>query len=307
MDKFEVSVVIPVYNCEKFLIKAIESVLIQNEVKEIILIEDKSPDNALQICLDYSNKYKSKIKLLRHKKGINKGAAASRNLGMKNVKYPFVAFLDGDDFYLPNRFLKTKEVFYNKKDADGVYEAVESFFYSEDVKKNWLDFGGELMTTMNEIISPKLLFEFMGPNGNRGTFHCNGLTLKRNVFENVGFFDREIIIEEDTMYFLKLAAACILYPGNIKTAVAMRGVHENNRVSDFQNLSVRSLNRVKSYTKLSIWSIFSFKQKWIIRSFLNSLNVTNNEMKSNHGQILNFKYKFYVSLLLLIKKIIIIY
>ena len=79
----QISVIIPVYNAEDFVTLAVESALAQPETGEVILIEDGSPDNSLTICQELEEKY-NKVRLLRHPHGRNKGAAASRNLGMKS-------------------------------------------------------------------------------------------------------------------------------------------------------------------------------------------------------------------------------
>ena len=242
MSDFEVSVVIPVYNCASYISKAIESVLIQSEVKEIILVEDKSPDNALQISEDYQRQFPDRIRLFKHKNNENRGVSHSRNLGMKNARFKYVAFLDGDDYYLPNRFKHTKVVFENNMDADGVYEAVGTTFYSEKAQEHWNQSGGGLLTTITQRIEPNFLFENMGPNGSMGSIQCDGLTLKKSIFESIGYFDTDLRMEEDTMYFLKLAAGCRLFPGNIESPVAMRGVHDCNRVTDEKMLYLSYIN-----------------------------------------------------------------
>ncbi|WP_283250741.1 glycosyltransferase family 2 protein [Chryseobacterium capnotolerans] len=60
-----ISVVIPVYNAEKFVSQAVDSVLQFDEVHEIILVEDESPDNALQICQQLAEKHE-RVKLYQH-------------------------------------------------------------------------------------------------------------------------------------------------------------------------------------------------------------------------------------------------
>ena len=85
MNSFEVSVIIPVYNAASYVTKAVESALHSPQVGEIILVEDKSPDNALEVCIQLKNKY-DKVKLLQHLNGENRGAGESRNLGIKHGK-----------------------------------------------------------------------------------------------------------------------------------------------------------------------------------------------------------------------------
>ena len=77
----KISVIIPVYNAEKYVSQAVESALQFNEVYEVVLIEDKSPDNALEVCRELAEKY-DRVKLYQHPDKGNHGAGASRNLGI---------------------------------------------------------------------------------------------------------------------------------------------------------------------------------------------------------------------------------
>src|SRR5690554_4082261 len=99
----QVSVIIPVYNAANFVTQAVESAVVLGEVGEVIVVEDGSPDNALDICRELADKY-SKVKLFQHPNGENRGPGASRNLGIMNASFDFISFLDADDWYLPNRF-----------------------------------------------------------------------------------------------------------------------------------------------------------------------------------------------------------
>ncbi len=77
MDKFEVSVVIPVYNAVPYVRQAVESALAQSQVREVLMVEDGSPDNALEVCRELAAEY-PRVVLLRHPNGENRGAGASR-------------------------------------------------------------------------------------------------------------------------------------------------------------------------------------------------------------------------------------
>ena len=91
----KISVVVPIYNAEKFLKKSIESVLSQTYQNfELILINDGSVDNSDGICNKYAFVDK-RIKVISQK---NSGPAASRNAGVRNATGDFVFFLDADDF-----------------------------------------------------------------------------------------------------------------------------------------------------------------------------------------------------------------
>ena len=156
-----ISVIIPVYNAEKYVEHSVLSAINQKHVNEILLIEDNSTDNSLDVCRKLSDKYIN-VQLLRHPNGENRGAGASRNLGIQTSKYDYVSFLDADDYMLPNRFNKTVEIFEKRSDADGVYEAVGYHF--EDIKLRDNHFKGkkitneEPLTTVKCNIQPKKLF-----------------------------------------------------------------------------------------------------------------------------------------------------
>ncbi|MFD2518538.1 glycosyltransferase family 2 protein [Salinimicrobium flavum] len=216
----EVSVIIPVYNAERYVRIAVESAIVQREVSEIILIEDNSPDNALEICESLVSEY-SKIKLLRHPNGENRGASASRNLGVREAKGDYISFLDADDFFAANRFKKTMEVFSENPEADGVYEAIGIFNKTpEDYK---------LYSVSKPIAPPKLFHFFL--RGTYGHFSTDGITVKRSFFEKAGYFNEKLPLHQDSELWLRMAYFGKLYAGNLNTPVAFARRHENNRIS----------------------------------------------------------------------------
>jgi len=91
-----VSVIIPVYNSKATLGRAVMSVVNEPQVSEILIIDDGSTDGSFQIAEDFSGKY-AKIRFLHHPNRENKGAAASRNLGLSHATSDWVQFLDADD------------------------------------------------------------------------------------------------------------------------------------------------------------------------------------------------------------------
>jgi glycosyltransferase involved in cell wall biosynthesis len=103
----KVSVIIPVYNAGKYVEDAVNSALKQKEIKEIILVENGSSDNSLSVCKKLEKDLK-KIKLFRHPNGENRRSSRTCNLGLKKATQNYIPFLDADDFYLDNRFKRTK-------------------------------------------------------------------------------------------------------------------------------------------------------------------------------------------------------
>lgn len=101
MNKDLVSVITPVYNCEKYIEDTIESVISQTYNNwEMILIDDLSRDKSCEIIKKYCEK-DSRIKLIKLDK--NGGAANARNKGMDLAKGRFIAFLDGDDTWVSEK------------------------------------------------------------------------------------------------------------------------------------------------------------------------------------------------------------
>jgi len=101
------TVVIPVYNVEKYLKRCIDSILIQEwKNYDILLVDDGSTDNSPQICEDYAKAYD--IISVIHKE--NGGLSEARNTGISNAEGEYVYFLDSDDWIEPNTFSDLAEV-----------------------------------------------------------------------------------------------------------------------------------------------------------------------------------------------------
>lgn len=94
------SVIIPAYNAGKFLEKAVDSVLNQDfDDYELIIVDDGSTDNTLEICNTYAEKFKDKVIVITQS---NKGLSGARNSGMKRANGEYLLFLDADDYIEPN-------------------------------------------------------------------------------------------------------------------------------------------------------------------------------------------------------------
>jgi len=99
-----VSVVVIFLNAEEFIQVAIESVLAQTyEEWELLVVDDGSTDKSRSIALQYVEKHPDKIRYLEHAGRQNRGMSASRNLGIANAKGEYIALLDADDVWLPNK------------------------------------------------------------------------------------------------------------------------------------------------------------------------------------------------------------
>ncbi|RWX50928.1 Glycosyl transferase family 2 [Candidatus Electrothrix marina] len=227
---FFVSVVIPVFNAEKYVEKAVSSALQFDCVKEVILVEDCSTDLSLDVCksIAHSNE---RVLLIRHSDKKNHGAGASFNLGITHASFHYVAILAADDFFLPNRFVAEKEIFRSDKSVDGVYGALGFEFLDRAGEKRHLE-NEFSITTLSELVPAGQLFENMAPIGGKGYFSGCALTVKKTLYDKVGLFDEYLTLSQDTHMWLRMALVGKLVPGSIEEPIAVRGVHAGNRIQD---------------------------------------------------------------------------
>lgn len=107
MDNIELSIIMPVYNSEKYLEKAILSALKNLTIKyELIIINDCSTDNSLKI-INKIIKNNKNIILINNEKNI--GAGLSRNKGLEIAKGKYIGFIDSDDYVQENYYLNMLE------------------------------------------------------------------------------------------------------------------------------------------------------------------------------------------------------
>lgn len=227
---FQVSVVIPVYRAEKFISRAVDSALAQPEVAEIVLVEDGSPDSSLDMCRQIADQHPGRVRLFRHPDDGNHGAGPTRNLGIQQSRFPFIAFLDADDYYLPGRFARDAELLLADETLDGVYNALGADIQDEAGQRWWAARQAQALTTLRDPPPPETLFFEMGPIGSKGHFSCDTLTVRRRVFDTVQFSG--LRLAQDTLLWVQMAALFRLAGGRTRTPVAMRGVHAHNRIQD---------------------------------------------------------------------------
>jgi len=186
---------------------------------------------------------------LRHADAGNHGAGKSRNIGITNAKFEYISFLDADDFFLENRFFTTKKVFADSPSIDGVYEAVGYYYENSKMQNN-----SEIkLNTMSEIIPPEQLFEKQAPIGNSGYCCTDGWTVKRSIFDKTGLFDENLYLHQDTALFIKFAALGRMFPGSLGKPIAMRRMHENNRITAVRTPKERYKSLLLMWVTLWIW------------------------------------------------------
>lgn len=196
MKNKTIDVIIPAYNNGKYLIDAINSVLIQNDfVHKILVIDDGSTDNSKKII--------TSLKLLHPKIQYyyqeNKGLSAARNAGIKMSTAKYLAFLDADDIWLPNKLKKQLYIFSQTK-----YRRL-GLVYGEyldiDEKGNEIkNFGGfRLHPQIKGKVSKELL------ECNYATGSGSAVLVKKECFDRVGMFDKTLKACEDWDMWMRIA------------------------------------------------------------------------------------------------------
>lgn len=204
----KVSIIIPIYNVEKYLDKCVQSVINQTlQNIEIILVDDESPDSCPQMCDEYA-KQDSRIKVVHKKNG---GLGFARNSGLEVATGEYVTFLDSDDFV----DLYTYEHLYNIAKVellDAIYYKFERFINENEVTQ--ADPCNEIKEYENDNVK-ELMLDIIASEPSAKVdhkIHCSSCTamyrfeiIKKN---NVRFHSERELISEDLIFnldFLKFA------------------------------------------------------------------------------------------------------
>ena len=132
----DLSVIITVYNISEYIGECIESVLVEHNINiEVILVDDKSTDNSLEICEKYVET-DSRIVLIKNDK--NLGITASRNAGLRAAKGEYSYVIDGDDLVAPNACAKMVRLC-KENNLDMLEFSADILYESEEMKKYSID------------------------------------------------------------------------------------------------------------------------------------------------------------------------
>lgn len=210
----KVSVIVPVYNTEKYLKNCIDSLLKQNfEDYEIIVINDLSPGNAEEIIKSYNDK-----KIVYIKNNTNKGIGYNRNLGVKEAKGEYVCFIDSDD-YVKEDFI-SKMYNYSKENN---LDLCVCDYVNVDEKGNTLEeFNLSNFGITNYEENNKILCEInLGP--------CNKLFKKDMLIKNKIKFSEKLKYED--LSFVAFSIKNSAKIGKINEQLNYFTVHKNSETT----------------------------------------------------------------------------
>lgn len=179
------SIIIPLYNKDKYIENAINSILRQTIADyEIIIVEDGSTDCGKEIISKYVCE---KIKIIYHHK--NKGLSAARNTGIKNATSNYITFLDADDLWHPN-FLHTVKNLISTYSEAHIFATNIDLVYPKITHKP-RNGSEDLPPDFNGII------DFFKINLKQGIYTPSSVCWHKSVFEQVGYYDEKITFSED--------------------------------------------------------------------------------------------------------------
>jgi glycosyltransferase involved in cell wall biosynthesis len=179
------TVIIPLYNKEKYIENAIESVLNQTFTDfELVIIDDFSSDKSAAIASTFESE---KVQLIYHEK--NCGLSASRNTGIKNANSNYITFLDADDLWKPTFLESIFQLIQNFPEARIFGTNYEEVW--DAVIKNPCN-GSEILA-----IDFKGYINFFKINVKQGIYNHGSVCFHKEVFEKVGYYNEDIGFSED--------------------------------------------------------------------------------------------------------------
>ena len=217
MAKEKVSIIIPTYNRAHIIKNAIDSVLSQTYPWfEIIIVDDGSTDNTREVIESFKDE-----RIRYYYAGLNQGASAARNYGLKKAQYDFIAFEDSDDIWYADKLEKQMKILCNAKPEVGIV-------YHKIV----YDFGGGQYAVLpsEEIPEEKKSGDIYAQMLYHNLIPCPSILARRSAIMDAGEFDIELKALEDYDFALKLTRkykACFVNEILLKASLFDQGVSSN--------------------------------------------------------------------------------
>ena len=196
-NSIKFSIIIPVYNCEKYLIKCLDSLcnqdiftLTNSRNYEIIIVDDGSTDKSGEICDSYAEKFS----LIHVTHTENKGVAHARNLALKQCQGDYIMFCDADDFVSPQLIsvmTRAVELDDNKSDM-----FVYKYFWAELPSNGWPVYNAaEIKDSDLKISNTEELCDKILNDGKTGGYLWNKV-FNRELIQNLFFYEDIIVIQD---------------------------------------------------------------------------------------------------------------
>ncbi len=183
-----VSIVIPAYNAAAYVREAVDSALAQTYAeKEVIVVDDGSTDGTAEVLASYRDA--GAIVYVRQE---NKGLSAARNTGIRAAKGEFIALLDADDIFLPDKIGRQVAYLLAHPECGVCYCDIYHFYEEEPEKMRKLDYR---YYSGDEVFPNLLRMNFINPLS---------VVLRKSEIDRVGVFNESYRRSEDWEYWMRL-------------------------------------------------------------------------------------------------------
>ncbi|TWO31798.1 glycosyltransferase family 2 protein [Seonamhaeicola sediminis] len=201
------SIVIPLYNKEKYIQDTLKSVLNQTFKEfEVIIVNDGCTDSSLDIVKTYNNK---RIIISNQK---NKGVSAARNKGIELSKAKFIAFLDADDIWLPNHLSTLKTLIEDFPECGMYCSRYKTRISPKKIINN--DLSKHIKEDYRGVIP-----DFFQASLINRVAHTSAVVIPKRILENDGMFDLNISSGQDLDLWIRVAAHYNVAITNKKTSI----------------------------------------------------------------------------------------
>lgn len=196
-SKALISIIVPIYNVEKYLRQCLDSIQDQTYQKfECLLINDGSPDNSADICREYV----SKDSRFRYFEKENGGVSSARNLGIERSKGQFITFIDSDD-WVESDYV---EILYDELIKENADIAVSTYKRFEMGDNCWYVHAFQRGYDKKVFTNKKLMDELLSLDGFDNSYRfVSGKLVRRNLLENIAF-NVVTLYGEDMEFWFKI-------------------------------------------------------------------------------------------------------
>lgn len=234
-----ISVIIPCFNAEKYLMETVESVIAQTYTQwEIVIVDDFSTDDTFKLALELAQR-EERIKCFRiEHSGL---ASVVRNFGAAKAKGEYLAFLDSDDIWVPEKLKEQIKFIIRNKSCSMVYSMSISF---GDV--NFFSPRFELLPLLHKACRT---YDDLIEKGNSIT--CSSVLVKKDLFNAVNGFDEDINLKAVEDYDLWIRLSQKTQIGFIPRILVKYRIHKSQS-SDNLEVNIQRLKNLASTKNLDI-------------------------------------------------------
>lgn len=235
-----ISIVIPLYNKALYIKETIDNILNQTfQEFELIVVNDGSQDGGPEIVKSFKD---SRIKLINKANG---GVSSARNVGIKEAKYDYIAFLDADDEWLPNHLEEIHKLIVDYGNEANVFVTNFARKYPD----------GRVIVNRNDIRNG-ILKDYFTAVWKGAVIHTSCVCVSKTAMTMVGGFDERISRGEDLDLWIKLGLKYkIAYSNEVTELYTIDAINNSKNISNIKQSIVYYLNfnEVKSYAQFKCY------------------------------------------------------